>query len=110
MEMNETMPEVPAQAAPKKASRVRIVLMLALGGPLLAFGGCALFLANLNLEGSRGGSDALSAVGAIVFAAGCLAFVVGIIWAIARAIDRRFDRAKAAAEASANADPPRAEP
>jgi hypothetical protein len=96
MDMNETTPGVPPpQAAPKKASPIRIILMLALGGPVLAVGGCALFLANLNIEGSRNGSDALSAVGAILFAAGCLGFIVGILWAIARAIDRRFERARA---------------
>jgi hypothetical protein len=70
--------------------------MLALGGPVLAVGGCALFLANLNIEGSHNGSDSLSALGAIVFIAGCLAFVIGILWAIARWIDRRFNKAKAA--------------
>jgi hypothetical protein len=89
--MSETTPPAAApQEAPKKASRLRIILMLALGGPVLAVGGCALFLANLTFEGSGRGSDTLSAVGAIVFAGGCLAFVAGIIWALARFIDRRF--------------------
>src|SRR5690242_17235961 len=98
MAMTDTTAATPGsatpQAAPTKASRVRIILMLALGGPVLAVGGCALFLANLNFEGSRGGSDSLSAIGGIIFAAGCLAFLAGIVWAIARAIDRRFDKAK----------------
>lgn len=93
--MSETPGAPPPQMAPKKASRVRILLMLALGGPVLAVGGCALFLANLNIEGHGSGSDNLSAVGAIIFAGGCLAFVVGIIWALARWIDRRFARAAA---------------
>jgi len=108
--MSETPGVPPPQAAPKKASPVRIILMLALGGPVLAVGGCALFLANLNLEGSRSGSDSLSAFGAIVFCAGCLAFVVGIIWAVARAIDRRFDKAKAAKEAQAGSGTPPPQP
>ncbi len=100
--MTDTTPETPAtpQPAAKKASPVRIILMLALGGPVLAVGGCALFLANLNIEGSRNGSDNLSALGAIVFIGGCLAFVVGILWAIARWIDRRFNKAKAGASAT----------
>ena len=93
--MSETPGVPPPQAAPKKASSVRIILMLALGGPVLAVGGCALFLANLNFgSGSAGARDAMSALGAIVFCAGCLAFIVGIIWALARWIDRRFASAK----------------
>jgi hypothetical protein len=102
MDMSETTPPATApQDAPKKASRLRIILMLALGGPILAVGGCALFLTNLNFEGSRGGNDTLSGVGAIVFIGGCVAFVVGAIWALARFIDRRF--AKAAAQKAAEA-------
>ena len=105
--MSETTPgpAAPGPAAPqsatKKASPLRMILMLALGGPVLAIGGCALFLANLNIGdgGGHGGSDNLSALGAIIFAAGCLAFLVGIIWAIARGIDRRFAAAKAAEQA-----------
>jgi hypothetical protein len=99
--MSEPTPGPTApQAATKKASPVRIIVMLALGGAVLAVGGCALFLANLNIGdgGGRGGSDNLSALGALLFAAGCLAFLVGIIWAIARGIDRRFARAAAAKE------------
>lgn len=89
---------------PKRASHVRIILMLALGGPVLAVGGCALFLANLNLEGSHHGSDGLSAAGGILFVAGCLAFGVGCIWAIAYALLRRSDRATAAKQAGGSAD------
>ena len=91
--MSETPVVPPPEAAPTKASPVRIILMLALGGPVLAAGGCALVLANLNIEGHGSGSDSLSAAGAIVFGAGCLAFVIGILWALARWIDRRFAKA-----------------
>jgi hypothetical protein len=95
-----TPPAATPPQAPRKTSPVRIILMLALGGPVLAFGGCALFLANLNIEGHGSGSDSLSAVGAIIFIAGCLGFVVGILWAIARWINRRFDKAKASTAAT----------
>ena len=64
--------------------------MLALGGPVLAVGGCALFLAYLNLNGGSPGNDTVSAAGGIIFVVGCLAFLVGIVWAFARWIDRRF--------------------
>jgi hypothetical protein len=80
------------QEAPRKASRTRIILMLALGGPLLAIGGCALFLANLNFNSGSG--NALSTVGAIGFIGGVLAFVVGVLWALARWVDRRFTKAQ----------------
>jgi uncharacterized iron-regulated membrane protein len=94
MAMNDEISGAPPQEAPRKASAVRIILMLALGGPIIAVGGCALFLANMRFEGS-GGNDGLSAFGALVFVGGCLAFVVGIIWAVARWIDRRFEVAAA---------------
>jgi hypothetical protein len=76
---------------PRKASSVRIVLMLVLGGPVLAVGGCALFLSNMRFEGS-GGSDGLSALGGILFVAGCLAFLGGIVWALARWALNRIDK------------------
>jgi hypothetical protein len=107
--MSETTPGPAApQAATNKASPVRMILMLALGGPALAIGGCALFLANTSFgDGGGGGNDNLSAAGAITFFAGCLAFLVGIVWAIARGIDRRFARA-AAAKAAEQAKTPEA--
>ena len=69
--------------------------MLVLGGPVLAAGGCALFLAYLNIGGGSSPRDTVSAAGAIIFIGGCLAFVAGILWALVRWIDRRFARAKA---------------
>jgi hypothetical protein len=68
--------------------------MLALGGPVLAAGGCALFLAYLNINGGSSERDTISAAGAIIFIGGCLAFIAGILWAIVRFIDRRFAKAK----------------
>ena len=95
MEPTQAAVQTTPQEAPRKASRTRVILMLTLGGFVLAFGGCALFLANLNINGSGSSpKDTLSAIGALVFIAGVLSFVVGIVWAIARAIDRRFDKAK----------------
>lgn len=81
--------DLPPQEAPRKASRARILLMLTLGGPVLAAGGCALFLANLQLEGNQGTSQTLSAVGALGFVVGVVAFVVGCIWALVRLFTRR---------------------
>jgi hypothetical protein len=83
----------PPQAAPRKASRARIIVMLLLGGPVLAVGGCALFLANVNFN-SGGADNALSVVGAIGFIAGALAFVVGGLWGLIVFVNSRFNSAK----------------
>jgi hypothetical protein len=92
--MTETPVPAPPQQAPRKASSKRILLMMLLGGPPLAIGGCALFLANANF--STGSSDSpLGVLGAIGFFAGAIAFIGGVLWAIARWIDRRFDKSKA---------------
>lgn len=80
------------QEAPRKASRTRTILMLFVGGFVLAFGGCALFLGNLNMNG---GSNDLSTVGAVLFIGGVLAFIIGALWGFARWADRRFDKAAA---------------
>jgi len=69
--------------------------MLVLGGPVLAVGGCALFLSFLNLNGGSSERDTLSAIGAIIFGAGCLTFIVGIVWALVQWVDKRFAKAKA---------------
>ena len=93
--MSDTPTPAPV-GAPRKASRKRMLLMLVLGGLVLAGGGCALFLANLNINGGGGSErDTLSAAGAIIFIGGVIAIIVGILWALARWIDRRFDKSAA---------------
>ena len=93
--MSETQGPVtpPPQEAPRKASATRVILMLALGGPVLAVGGCALFAAFLNINGGSSTRDSISALGAIIFLIGCVAFLTGILWAFARWADRRFKKA-----------------
>jgi len=92
--MSEAVPPpAPPQEAARKASSARIILMLVLGGPVLAVGGCALFLAYLNINGGSSTRDSISAVGAILFIVGALAFVFGVLWAFARWADRRFKKA-----------------
>ena len=87
-------PDAP-QSAPRKASSVRILLMLVFGGPVLAVGGCALFAAYLNISGGGSGSnDTISAIGAIIFIVGVLAFLVGLVWALARWADSRVKAGK----------------
>ncbi len=93
--MTETpagLPATPPPQPPRKASSWRVVLMLVIGGPILAVGGCALFLSDFHLEGGGGGNDNLSALGAIIFIAGCVAFFVGAIWALARWLLRLSDK------------------
>ena len=88
-------PPPPPQEAARKRSRKGILLMLMLGGPVLAVGGCALFLSQMNFT-SGNADNALGTLGAIGFIAGALAFVVGVLWGVARLIDRRFDKANQA--------------
>jgi protein-S-isoprenylcysteine O-methyltransferase Ste14 len=92
--VGETPAPVAPQAAPRKASSVRILLMLVFGGPVLAVGGCALFAAYLNINGGSSSNDTISAVGAIIFVVGVLSFLVGIIWALARWADSRVKAGK----------------
>ena len=92
--MGETPAPAAPQAATRKASSVRILLMLVFGGPVLAVGGCALFAAYLNINGGSGSNDNIAAVGAIIFIGGVLAFLVGIVWALARWADSRVKAAK----------------
>ena len=93
--MTDTPGELPAtpQHPPRKASSWRVVLMLVIGGPILAVGGCALFLSDFRLEGG-GGNDNLSALGAIIFVAGCVTFLVGVVWALVRWLLRLSDKAQ----------------
>ena len=80
------------QEAPRKASRTRTILMLVLGGPVLAVGGCALFLSGMNFN--SGSTGVLGTLGAIGFVAGVLAFIFGVLWALIRFVNRAFDKAK----------------
>jgi len=94
MAMNDVPIPTP-EAAPRKASRARTILMLVFGGIVLAVGGCALFAAYLNIGGggSSSSNEALSAAGAIIFCGGVILFIIGILWAVARWIDGRFSKA-----------------
>jgi len=89
MEMSEPTGTAPPQEAVHKASKARVITMLIVGGVVLAIGGCALFLTNLNFgSGSGVSKDTLSAAGAIIFVAGVGGFLWGCVWGIARFIDR----------------------
>lgn len=81
--MIESQPPQPPEVPAKHVSHRRVIVMLALGGPVLAFGGCALFLRYLNFDGSSS-TDWLSLLGAIIFVGGCVAFLIGAVWALAR--------------------------
>src|SRR4051812_28625454 len=79
------------EAAPRKASRVRTILMLTIGGFALAVGGGALVLGNLNMNGD----SPIANIGAVIFVGGMLLLIVGVLWAFVRFIDRRFARSQA---------------
>jgi hypothetical protein len=63
-----------------KRSRAIQFLVLLVGGPLLAFGGCALFLNTFNVNG--GDTNAAQVVGAIGFFAGLVMLAIGVLWGV----------------------------
>ncbi len=63
-----------------KRSRAIQFLVLLVGGPVLAFGGCALFLNTFNVNG--GNANAAQVVGAIGFLAGLVMLAIGVLWGV----------------------------
>lgn len=74
--------------------RGKQLLILLGGGFALAFGGCALFLANLNINENGGGTDVPSMIGGVIFAAGAIMFVIGLIFAFVVVLQKFVDRQK----------------
>lgn len=62
----------------KKRSRWVQFLVLLVGGPVLAAGGCALFLNTLNFNG--GDTNAGQVIGAIGFIIGMAMLAIGALW------------------------------
>ncbi len=87
-------PELPATPPGAKTGRPRgkQLLILLGGGFLLAFGGCALFLGTLNING--GGNDGPSMIGGLIFAVGCLMFVIGLILGFVVVLQKVLDKQK----------------
>lgn len=92
--MTGSQPPQPPEVPARHVSYRRVILMLALGGPVLAIGGCALFLRYLNFGGASSSSDSLSLLGAIIFIAGCVAFLIGGVWTLARRGGRPANRGR----------------
>jgi hypothetical protein len=82
--MTDTPSSGPPQEAARKASPVRVLVMMIVGGIVLAGGGCALFLGTFT--GTTSG--VLDKLGAVSFVIGVLLFVVGVLWAIVLGIAR----------------------
>jgi hypothetical protein len=86
--MTEMPNSGPPREVPRKASPVRVLLMLIVGGLVLGGGGCALFLGKF--AGDR--IVPLASVGAIIFVIGVLLFVAGVLWALVLGVDRLWRR------------------
>lgn len=82
--MTETASSGLPQEAPRKASPLRVLVMLLVGGIVLAGGGCALFLGTFT--GTTSG--VLDKLGAVSFVIGVLLFVAGVLWAIVLGLAR----------------------
>ncbi len=89
-----TAPTPPGTSPGKRAGRPRgkQLLVLLVGGPLIAVGGCALFLGNLNFNSGNAGG--LGVLGAIGFVVGCGMVLVGFMIAIAMAAQAILNRQK----------------
>ncbi len=86
-------PTAPAPAGtspgtPTPKPRGKQLAILLIGGPLLAFGGCALFLSSMNFN--SGSADAIGFLWGLMFVVGCGMFLVGCMIALAVVVQRIF--------------------
>ena len=76
----------PGTPTPKPRGKQLAILLI--GGPLLAFGGCALFLSSMNFN--SGSTDAIGFLWGLMFVVGCGMFLVGCMIALAVVVQRIF--------------------
>ena len=76
----------PGTPTPKPRGKQLAILLI--GGPLLAFGGCALFLSSMNFN--SGSADAIGFLWGLMFVVGCGMFLVGCMIALAVVVQRIF--------------------
>jgi hypothetical protein len=74
--------------APATKPRGKQLAILLIGGPILAFGGCALFLGSMNFN--SGSTDAIGFLWALLFVVGCGMFLVGCMIGLAVVVQRTF--------------------
>lgn len=86
-------PTVTPPGAKPGRPRGKQLLILLGGGFVLAFGGCALFLGNLNFNGG-GNNDVPSMIGGLIFAVGAIMFAIGLILAFVVVLQKILDRQK----------------
>jgi hypothetical protein len=80
-------PPPPPPGAPRPHSyHVVPILITFFGGILLAFGSCVAFLSAININGSGGSWNTLSAIYGAGFFGGVIAALAGIMWAITAVI------------------------
>jgi hypothetical protein len=86
-------PAAPAPAGtppgtPTPKPRGKQLAILLIGGPLLAFGGCALFLSTMNFNSGAAGAGGIFF--GLLFAVGTGMFLVGCMIALAVVVQRIF--------------------
>ena len=95
-EMSGNPPPTPAApppggtppGTPTTKPRGKQLAILLIGGPILAVGGCALFLSSMNFN--SGSADAIGFLWGLMFVVGCGMFLVGCMIALAVIIQRVF--------------------
>src|SRR5215471_8000951 len=76
----------PGTPTPKPRGKQLAILLI--GGPILAFGGCALFLSSMNFN--SGNAEPIGFLFGLMFVIGAGMFVVGCMIALAVVIQRVF--------------------
>jgi hypothetical protein len=92
-EVTGTSPEMPPATppgTPTRKPRGKQLAILLIGGPVLAFGGCALFLGTVNFN--TGAAGAAGMVFGAMFVAGLGMFLIGCLIALAVVVQRIYDK------------------
>ncbi len=88
----ETRP-TPSPPSHRYPSRKQVLVMV-VGGLVLAVTACAGFFASLSGNFERGGDAVLTPLAAILFCVGVLAFVVGLVMLLVRVVRGARDRSQ----------------
>jgi hypothetical protein len=78
---DEVTPQATPPGTPTTKPRGKQLVILLIGGPLLAFGGCALFLSTMNFNSGSAGAGGI--LFGLMFVVGIGMFLIGCLIAVA---------------------------
>jgi hypothetical protein len=82
-------PTATPPGTPTRKPRGKQLAILLIGGPVLAFGGCALFLSTVNFNSGAAGAGGL--VFGLMFCVGLGMFAIGCVIAVAVVVQSIYD-------------------